>query len=192
MNTKNNKTYQDNEQAIREAFLTLLDADADQVITVRDICKVSGVNRSTFYRHYLDIYDLMEQTERAIFNEWFAELSEVNEIRECFYSKEGILILLRNMERNRIFYRYYLRNHPDALKENAFAAIWEEFFIPYFRQWGIKDSKDMEYYFTYYQGGMRSVALKWLEEGCKETPEHIVEILVAISLPQNVRPVNAL
>lgn len=181
MNTKNNKVFQENEQAIKEAFFALLDADADHVISVKDICEMSGINRSTFYRHYLDVYDLMEKTERTIFGEWFSELPDGEEIKNSFHSRENILILLRQVVKNRIFYGYYIKNHPDALKESAFLTIWEDFFVPYFQEWGIESKKDMEYYFTYYQGGLKSVVLKWIEEGCVETPEHVVDIIMAIS-----------
>lgn len=181
MNTKNNKVFQENEQAIKEAFFALLEADNGRVISVKDICELSGINRSTFYRHYLDVYDLLEKTERAIFKEWFAELPEGEEMKSNFHSRENMLIMLRQIAKNRIFYGYYLNNHPDALKESAFLVIWEEFLVPYFARWGIENKKDMEYYFTYYQGGLKSVVLKWIEEGCAETPEHVVDIIMAIS-----------
>lgn len=188
MNTKNNKVFQENEQAIREAFLTLLERETDRVISVKDICEMSGINRSTFYRHYLDVYDLMEKTERSIFGEWFLELSKTGEVENRFHSRDTILILLRQVVKNRIFYGYYIKNHPDALKESAFLTIWEEFFIPYFKKWGVENKKDMEYYFTYYQGGLKSVVLKWIEEGCVETPEHVVDIIDMVSkgLRENV------
>jgi AcrR family transcriptional regulator len=39
-------------------------------LTVRDITERAMVNRSTFYRHYLDKYDLLEQHLNEIYEVW--------------------------------------------------------------------------------------------------------------------------
>ena len=41
-----------------EAFLTLLAKKNFEYITVKEICEVAGVNRSTFYLHYETMSDL--------------------------------------------------------------------------------------------------------------------------------------
>ena len=46
-------------------------------LTVRDITRRAMVNRSTFYRHYLDKYDLLEQH----LNEIYEVLEEAGIIR---------------------------------------------------------------------------------------------------------------
>lgn len=52
--------------AIKRAFLSLIEKKPYNKITVREITEAADVNRSTFYRYYLDIYDLLEQIEREI------------------------------------------------------------------------------------------------------------------------------
>lgn len=51
---------------IRKSFFTLLSQKEFCQITVTDICNLAEINRSTFYKHYLDIIDLLEQTENEI------------------------------------------------------------------------------------------------------------------------------
>lgn len=50
-------------QLLRAAFLTLLAQKPVQGISVKELCEEAGVNRSTFYLHYKDVYDLQEQLE---------------------------------------------------------------------------------------------------------------------------------
>ena len=57
---------------IRKEFTELLKTKPVQSITVREICERTGINRSTFYNHYTDVYDLLEQIERDM----LAELGE--------------------------------------------------------------------------------------------------------------------
>ena len=47
-------------QAIRAAFIKLLNEKPFKQITVRDIVEECGVNRNTFYYHYSDIPQLLE------------------------------------------------------------------------------------------------------------------------------------
>ena len=44
---------------IRQAFTKLLREKPIQRIAVKELCQEAGVNRSTFYAHYQDIYDLL-------------------------------------------------------------------------------------------------------------------------------------
>ena len=57
---------------LQEAFIALTVEKGFAAITVRDITQRARVNRSTFYRHYLDKYDLLEQ----YMNELYALTSE--------------------------------------------------------------------------------------------------------------------
>jgi AcrR family transcriptional regulator len=48
---------------IKETFLQLLEEKDINKITVSEICKIADINRATFYRYYLDVYDLLEKIE---------------------------------------------------------------------------------------------------------------------------------
>ena len=60
-------------RVLRQCLTTLLKEKKIQEITVREIAEMADINRGTFYLHYKDVYDLMEQIE----NELMAELEEV-------------------------------------------------------------------------------------------------------------------
>ena len=47
-------------QSIKETFLELLKQKNFTKITVTEICKISEINRGTFYLHYYDIHDVLE------------------------------------------------------------------------------------------------------------------------------------
>ena len=47
---------------IRDAFVELLDIKGFSRITISDIADRAMINRSTFYLHYTDKYDLLQQT----------------------------------------------------------------------------------------------------------------------------------
>ena len=49
------------EAKIKEAFTTLLKDKGFDAMTVSDIARTAGINRGTFYMHYMDKYDLKQQ-----------------------------------------------------------------------------------------------------------------------------------
>ena len=61
MNTKNNKRRRDSVERIQNAFVSFLQTKDLHEITVSDICKEAGINRSTFYANFMDVYDLSEK-----------------------------------------------------------------------------------------------------------------------------------
>ena len=53
-----------------DAFFSLLESKSYKDITVKELCDVADINRGTFYLHFKDIYDMVEQIEQEIFPFW--------------------------------------------------------------------------------------------------------------------------
>lgn len=68
---------------IKEAFLTLIKKKGFQAITIQDIAEEAFINRATFYLHYQDKYDLLDQ----ICNNYLNELMDV--INFSFHIQNG-------------------------------------------------------------------------------------------------------
>ena len=46
---------------IKESFVELLRKKDINKITVSELCEKADINRATFYRYYIDVYDLLEK-----------------------------------------------------------------------------------------------------------------------------------
>lgn len=55
--------YESADAAIRAAFLRLFEERDIEDITASEIIRTAGINRSTFYAHYTDKYDLLTEVE---------------------------------------------------------------------------------------------------------------------------------
>ena len=53
-------------RAIVDAFAQLLTEKELHKVTVKEITDRADINRGTFYKHYLDVYDVYEKMEQAI------------------------------------------------------------------------------------------------------------------------------
>lgn len=70
MNTPNNKRKRESMEKIEKTFLQLIQKNNIENISVSDICKITGLNRSTFYANYIDIYDLVEKVKSRMADEF--------------------------------------------------------------------------------------------------------------------------
>ncbi|AWE09149.1 TetR/AcrR family transcriptional regulator [Lysinibacillus sp. 2017] len=62
---KNRKT----KRLIQMSFLKILENKPFEAITVGDITKFAKINRGTFYLHYKDKFDLLDQVEQQLFED---------------------------------------------------------------------------------------------------------------------------
>jgi AcrR family transcriptional regulator len=99
---------------LQQAFIELTVEKGFATLTVRDITERAMVNRSTFYRHYLDKYDLLEQYMNEIY-----ELTEDQtfpaEKQEAtsHEASPGPLHLLKHIQQYADFYRVMLSAKGD-------------------------------------------------------------------------------
>ena len=52
--------------SIKDAFLELRSKRDIEKISVKELCERANINKSTFYTHYQDIYELSEQLEKQV------------------------------------------------------------------------------------------------------------------------------
>lgn len=97
---------------LRNALLSLLKEESFEKISVREVCDYAHINKMTFYRHYDDKYDLLNDVANSIAEEIYKkcasslaknQASSLCEacafisgevIEECFNRKEEILSVI--------------------------------------------------------------------------------------------------
>ena len=65
-------------QSIYEAYLREKKRKSISEIKVIDICKAAKINKTTFYRHYRDIYDLADCVENQVIEEMISHYRHVD------------------------------------------------------------------------------------------------------------------
>lgn len=58
---KNESRYFNTSLKLSDALVFLLNKKSFEYITIKDICEVAKVNRSTFYLHYSNTNDLLDE-----------------------------------------------------------------------------------------------------------------------------------
>lgn len=65
------------EHILKESFIKLLAKKPINKITVKEVCEMAEINRSTFYAHYSDCFALMEAIEDEILSDFEKALSGI-------------------------------------------------------------------------------------------------------------------
>lgn len=165
MNTKNNKRRRESIEKIEKAFMQLLQTHELKEISVSDICKMTGLNRSTFYANYLDIYDLADKLREKLEGD-FAELfKDENSEKE----QNGALKMFTHIKENQIFYRTYFKLGYDEKHQVMVYDI----------ERAEKDfgNSHIKYHIEFFRNGINAMIKMWLAGGCVESPEEMAEIL---------------
>lgn len=161
---------------IQTTFLELLQQKPLSKITVREICDKAEINRSTFYKHYQDCYDLLDKLKEdtlARFDELLVGIKERG-------VGSTILAVLQALKKNaqafslidgggefahQVVQRCY--RYMDLHLSVSPAMGWDE------------TQKEMGYAFL--RGGVGSVIECWVQNNCEVPPEEVAAIIMELS-----------
>jgi AcrR family transcriptional regulator len=179
--------------ALRGALIKLMQTQHISGITVKSICEQANVNRSTFYLHYRDQYDLLHQIEQEMLEslrERLLEdtsLSEASEITDT--SGEGatpgrgpitLTALTKILE--------YARENADLarvlLSENCDFAFQQDIMeltpLVSFLPEDDLNPRIKDYIVAYGINGCIALAEKWLKEGMIEQPAEFAQLMLQV------------
>ena len=159
---------------IQEAMLTLLKTHSIQEITVRELCDMAGVNRTTFYNHYDGIYEVMGEIEEN----FLMQLVEEPGAAQGDLSQH-IERLCEKIQQNADVALLLLTNHADPafsaklMKLQACGTVWHETISSY-------SAAEYELLAQFISGGAYAMICHWLESGCKQTPKQIAALMTRV------------
>ncbi|MDO4301875.1 MAG: TetR/AcrR family transcriptional regulator [Clostridia bacterium] len=166
MNTKNNKRRRESIKKIEKVFIELIQTKEISEISVSDICKRAELNRTTFYSNYIDIYDLADKMLEKLEN----EVKEIYSFeREHHYNSNNYLKLFQHIKDNQIFYKTYFKLSGSNQNKVYLYDIKQA--RTYFNE------KHIKYHIEFFKAGFNAIVKIWLDNGCEETPEEMVEII---------------
>lgn len=166
MNTPNNKRKRESIEKIEKVFLDLLQVKECNQITVSELCKKAGLNRTTFYANYADIYALADSI-RVKLESSVAELYHGGIVLD--FSSNDCLRLFRHIKENQIFYKTYFKLGYD--EQYQIVTYDSRFAQEHF------GNRFIEYHMEFFKSGLNRIIKMWLQNGCQESPEDMFEII---------------
>jgi len=110
--------------SINKAFITLFFVKDFDTISIKEITEHAQVGRKTFYLHYIDKYDLLDQ----VVSEKLTELKEICEAKKRLGLQEGTQLWFEFFENNRSFFmKLFNISNASSYKKKLLHFIEEEF-----------------------------------------------------------------
>ena len=164
---------------IQTAFLELLRQKPVEKITVREICDKAEINRSTFYKHYQDCYDLLDKIKEDVLRQFNEMLSGM----ETQGVKATMTDILQRLKDNAALFRVFRRQGGERSFTNQLAGRCFEYMdmqisVSPALGWG-DAQKGLVY--SYLTGGAAAIIEYWLQNGCEEPPEQIADMTLELS-----------
>ena len=184
---KSESKYFNTAKKMDKALISLLEEKSFEYITVSEICKRAEVNRSTFYLHYENTVDLLDETAKYLLNDFMSyfsvdaksvieKFSESSLDELNFISDEYLHPYLSYIKDNkRVFSTVLLHSVSFGFSE-IFQRLYENIFNPILERYNYP-TDDRRYAMMFYLNGITAVVTEWLKDGCEKTIEEISKII---------------
>jgi AcrR family transcriptional regulator len=164
---------------IRDSFIKLMDEKGFENITVNDISEKAQINRSTFYLHYTDKYELLDRTVEESIEKLLALSSPKIHIKERNIELNSLLKdiqeVMKIIAEDALFYKTMLGDNgiphirkkmEVILKQNLEEGIQEEMLTP--------RNLFFEVLLSIYMGTI----IWWLNNGMIYSPDYMAQQLI--------------
>lgn len=163
---------------IENSFLELLSDKSLTKITVTEICRKAGINRATFYKHFLDVQDLFDKMEARLFDQ----------IRQMFDDRasnmESMLLKMMNytlQEGNRFFILGSDHGDPNLMAK-TFQVCYEMAYPILERNFPQMDERKREMLYHFVSQGSGGILTCWIRGGMQETPQEIIDLIMSLCI----------
>jgi AcrR family transcriptional regulator len=164
---------------LKSALIELTIEKGFAAVTVQDIADRAIINRATFYRHYLDKYDLLEQYMREVYDLTTSqEEIPITSAQYAEFSKPpaGLISLLEHVQQHADFYRVMLGKQGDpAFVQNIQQHIEKRFrsLLPPNTPPAQPDNPLLELCLSYVSHAGVGAIVRWLNNGRAYSPSEV-------------------
>ena len=158
-----------------DALINLLKEKTFEEIKVSDICQKALVNRSTFYAHFNDKYELFMSLINSLKESLQKELKSIEETNLKDYYLKMIEVFLNHIEgKEQIYKSILINNRSSIIMDMIYDTITEDI-----NQKVTKNDKDVpnEIFTAYYLGAIVNTGIEWFKNDKKYSKEQMIEYL---------------
>lgn len=168
------------QMVLKDSLMKHLKEKQISSITVKEICEQADINRSTFYSHYTDQFDLLDKIENEIIDDMTGYLSQCN-FENDDDDRQMIEKLLEYFASKHEVCQTLLNESIDTTFQKKVMVFAQDFFMK-----NVKVEKQMsedlsEYLSTFIISGSIYATKTWLNNGMDKSPKEMAEIINELS-----------
>lgn len=179
MNTKNNQRTRLSKILLKNALMDLLSEKGSVTkISVRELCERADLNRSTFYAHYSEPKELLEEVEAALLDATREHLQRIGAENDIGAHRYLLSFLIYIKENDKPFRTLLI----DAGDPEFRSKFMQQSIIQFVENLNISFPKDQEQYiYSYILNGSTGVIIQWMRSDYSIDENALVDLLFFIN-----------
>lgn len=181
---KNRKT----KQLIQKSFMEILEKKSFEAITIGDITKTAQINRGTFYLHFKDKYDLLDQIEQQLFSDLGSHIDDLQSHYSSTHTFEKeqedlAATLFGFIEMHSPKLRIFLSDHGRAGFHIRFRDAFSEkvrLNLEKNESFNASLKVPMEYFLSFITSAFLGLIEQWIQNGLDKTPQEMTALYIDI------------
>ena len=158
---------------LAEALKTCMKATSVENITVKQIVETAGVSRQSFYRNFIDKYDLVNWYFDRLLEQSFKEMGKGETIRE------GLIKKFQYIKLEKLFFTAGFKgDEQNNLKEHDFIMIYEFYCALIREKTGTPPNTTIRKLLEMYCWSSIYMTVQWLIKGMKESEESLADLMI--------------
>ena len=168
---------------LRECLTQLLKSKKIQDITVRELTEMADLNRGTFYLHYKDVFDLLEQMEDELLISFSQLLNQLDATNRGVPPRQVLAEIFSMARENADLAEILLGENGDLNFLNRLKALIREKCL---RDWMALvrggSGADFEACCAFISSGSVGLVHHWLQTGMAQSPQELAVLAERIIL----------
>lgn len=179
MNTKNNQRTRLSKILLKNALMDLLSEKGSVTkISVRELCERADLNRSTFYAHYSEPKELLEEVEAELLDATREHLQKIGAENDTGAHRYLLSFLIYIKENDKPFRTLLI----DADDPEFRSKFMQQSIIQFVENLNISFPKDQEQYiYSYILNGSTGVIIQWMRSDYSIDENTLVDLLFFIN-----------
>lgn len=179
MNTKNNQRTRLSKILLKNALMDLLSEKGSVTkISVRELCERADLNRSTFYAHYSEPKELLEEVEAELLDATREHLQKIGAENDTGAHRYLLSFLIYIKENDKPFRTLLI----DADDPEFRSKFMQQSIIQFVENLNISFPKDQEQYiYSYILNGSTGVIIQWMRSDYSIDENALVDLLFFIN-----------
>lgn len=162
---------------IKQTLLMLIHEKNVNSITVIELCKKAGLNRSTFYLHYQDIKSVILDMEAEFLTQVETYINDTSVIEEV---NDAVFLVLSYIKENRSFAKALVNNNVDPSFSTKLFSIPKIKILLDSALTGYEE-QEREYVYTFVISGAYALITNWVNNDFKTDTKIIASLTLSLA-----------
>ena len=147
-------------QKLQRSLLALLKDSRIEDISITEVCSEAGLNRNTFYAHYTDLYQLLDEVKSTYLEYFISEISEYR--RTGAGTQKMITYFLKLIDASRDFFSVLFSDNSGPVFLRSLVSMCLEDAVSHVRP--ELESMSVSDYSAFVIGGVSNMIHEWFKD----------------------------